>query len=434
MNFLTFDFDTLNLNLPSSSSDVSEIKIDFDPEFIKQFKTTTTSEKTNNPSINYEDFGFVREGKIQLNIPLKNDDTIDYIDTLSLDNFELLFKNPRYRPGLGFDPGYYLTKLQTDKNGITTITGADVPDYYLKMENRGYIIVQKWYKKEIHDCALAIYKQKRKKVNFYVKNFKIGMKKLKELREKKVFLICQKMRYGLVKILIEKLKKAFDKRFEGTCYDSIEEMNKYLKKKKMKYKEPTIDHIKKLRMLISKQKNKKNYVEAKNQFKLENENRLNKKKKMHNNYKKIFEENRSRFPDGEWFGFKYNKDLLNLFVLLNINPKYFSYSYSDNLTIHQKRSILNVILKICCYTRSKQAIFLVRTWQFGNKIKYHKGFTAFKKTFYSFFDMENNFLKYREAFMNSCKLLSLITGCRNILRYNINGFLWNDKIFQYQIK
>jgi len=76
---------------------------------------------------------------------------------------------------------------------------------------------------------------------------------------------------------------------------------------------------------------------------------------------KYVEQYHENFSQNEkkWFGFRYNIDLINILYKLQINPDYLKYNDNENYSFENKE-ILTALIKICTYTKSKQALHLVR--------------------------------------------------------------------------
>jgi len=105
----------------------------------------------------------------------------------------------------------------------------------------------------------------------------------------------------------------------------------------------------------------------------------------------------------KWFGFNNNEDLINIFYCLNINPNWLEID-EDNIIDYQKPDILNILVKLCLYTNSKQALYYSNKWA-ENKSK-TKGMEEFKRTFGYIYN-------FKEKEVNN----------KDIIFHNISGYL-----------
>jgi len=122
----------------------------------------------------------------------------------------------------------------------------------------------------------------------------------------------------------------------------------------------------------------------------------------------------------KWFGFNNNEDLLNIFYCLNLNPNWLKID-ETNILNSQKSDILNILVKLCLYTSSRQALYYSNKWA-EDKTK-TKGIEEFKRTFghiYNFKEKEVN--NKNIEFHNISGYLSTILQNRNIQKTNRNFF------------
>jgi len=130
-----------------------------------------------------------------------------------------------------------------------------------------------------------------------------------------------------------------------------------------------------------------------------------------NDYKNV-----EKTKEEKWFGFNNNEDLLNIFYCLNLNPNWLKID-ENNILDSQKPDILNILVKLCLYTSSKQALYYSNKWA-ENKIR-TKGIEEFKRTFGYIYNFKEKEVDNKNIeFHNISGYLSTILRNRNIQKNN----------------
>jgi len=274
------------------------------------------------------------------------------------------------------------------KGNIYKPIGVDSKYDYAKYSNNAIYIASKWCKPEIENLAYEFNNNLQRQVVNLIKEY------LFLNYSKECLIYKDKKNIFQLKYAIDTL--IYEREENKKRVDELEIIKEESKKHRILF-ENTLNYLKKSLLISLKEKIKnqkyidmydRNISKCKDSKSVEllYNNILKKyeeKIKNKNDYLEPFEEQKQKYSNDFWFGFRVNSDLYKLFEYSNISYKYTEITEKDCIESKEIREkMFKILLKLCEITGSRQLLRFVN--EYGKKTK-TKGNDRFFDTFGTFY-------------------------------------------------